>query len=392
MPYWEEQVSAEDLHDRYHTYFPELSPPFHFFDRTQLVSLDTVLQRLEQNYPALEMTKAELEQYVEQGYFPELHMDDGERGFMLHADTRAAFIKEISAKWGYGPRELREITGYEDAFIDAVLAYDDLDYSDLPPLDFLTHYLHDSMSRNQRALKTDTQLTVKEKRRKQNKLYGRFSKRLKKTGFNELPAAAREAVNDAVFEVNSQLESIRLKVVCGERARVAAGFSPAVNVPDMKETSPGYGSADSDDAFPYSCIYEGSKCFFSKWEFVPEWIRSGDAFFATPEFYIARGRENRLRITVRDTQRVDSEFMREIEIYYLAFRNSADSDETEDREDTEREAAANRRKEALRERVRKLRTDMHSEKAETHLKRAMEEIAKELRWVSHAKAKRIIEG
>jgi hypothetical protein len=72
--------------------------PLHLYDKTFLIDFDYLLKLLKKEYPELKIERSEVEEYVENGYFPELYLEDGKRGFMMHTSSRIDFIKEIIDK------------------------------------------------------------------------------------------------------------------------------------------------------------------------------------------------------------------------------------------------------------------------------------------------------
>ena len=131
----------EDLEKSLIDYLYKHPSLFYLFDKTFLIDLDSLVERLGIEYPELKMERTEVEEYIENGFFPELYLEDGKRGFMLHSTSKIDFIKKIIDKWGYNKHEIKEITEYEDYIIDEILTSDELDYSDLPSLPFFIKYI-----------------------------------------------------------------------------------------------------------------------------------------------------------------------------------------------------------------------------------------------------------
>ena len=78
---WMLDVRLKSIINEYTYNYPSI---FHLFDRKFLIDFNLLIECLEIEFSELKIEKSEVEEYVENGYFPELYLEDGKRGFMIH--------------------------------------------------------------------------------------------------------------------------------------------------------------------------------------------------------------------------------------------------------------------------------------------------------------------
>jgi len=381
--------TPEDLQKFFNEYIYKNPSPFNLFNKAVMLDFDTLIERLKIEFPELKIGRSEVERYTENGYFPEFFLENGEKGFMIHTTGRIDFIKKIIEKWGYNKHEIKKITEYEDYLIDDILTSDELDYSDLPSLPFFIKYLKNMISENKIIIRNIQSLSETKKIKKQNKKYGKYLKFFQDKEFKDLPLKIQKEVNDAVLKFNQRQEELRLMMVLETRAKSLLGFSPWVRINMQKTANLDYDS-DDDNQFPYIFNYSEWKWFYGKWKYDPKWISPNDVFFATPEFYIGYGDNNTINISIRDTQKVDSHYLREIEKYYNRFRNFLKIPKKKWGEKSGKKKELDERDRHLKETYKKLREQMPTLKAERHIEKAIDEISIEYGVISPERAQRII--
>jgi hypothetical protein len=370
-------------------HFSEHPTLFHLFDKKFLITFDQLIEGLKINYPELKVKPAEIEQYIKYGYLPKLYMENGKIGFLIHSTSRIDFIKKIIKKWKYNSEEIKQIIDYEDMLIDDVLTSEELDYSSLPSLPFFIKYLKQTIKENKIILKYEEKFSVKEELKRRNKRYDKILKSLEGKDFNKLPLSTQVSINDAVFEINFNLEALRIMMVMDLRAKMLLGFSPHIHTLRTKWTELDDDHEEKDE-YPYSIVFFDRKWSYGKWTCNPNQILHEDKFLATPEFYIGLGYDNTINISIRDPGRVNARFMRRIEKYYTKFRENLNIPKKQWGEISGRKKLLAERNKYLRTRYKELRGDKPYAAAEKQLDKVLEEIKTKFGEISHARAERII--
>ena len=129
--------------------------------------------------------------------------------------------------------------------------------------------------------------------------------------------------------------------------------------------------------------------FFGNWEWNTKFIGSQDVFFATPEFYIGWGGDNSINISIRDTQKVDSHYIRKIEKYYNSFRKCLSIPKKGWGEKSGRRKELAKRDKFMKEHYNKLKKQMPNLAVNKRFEKVLEQISPEYE-ISHERAQRII--
>jgi hypothetical protein len=366
----------------------------HLFNKKVLVDFDFLIEMVENELPELNISKSDIEQYLQNGYFPELYFEDGKKGFMLFTTMRIKFINEIIRKWNYNTEEIRKITEFEDMLIDEVLTTQELEYSELPTLPFLIKYLKDSIRENRLLLKTSTELEKEykiliEKDREVLEL-------LEGKEWEDLSLDLQKSINDTVFKIHDYLEFLRISFHLQYEANILLGFSQQHSISstgwdfsNSKENEKIFNKITNKE-YPYKIYYIDRTWLYGEWKYSPDWIKPEDVFFATPEFYIGYGKENQIDISIRKPENVDAKYMRDITRYYTKFRKHLNIPKTKWGEKSGRKESQKHRNRILREEYSKLRAQYPLKSAESQINKVLDQLRKEFKGISTETAKRII--
>jgi hypothetical protein len=345
---------------------------FYFFNKKVLFNFEVLMTRVEHELSELNISRSEVEEYINNGYFPELVFDDGEKGFMSFTTMRIKFIKEIRQKWNYNSEEIRQITKYEDMLIDEVLTTDEFEYCDLPNIPFLIKYLKDNIRVTKILLKSGKELEQEYKNEIEKD--SETLKLLEGKEWEDLSWDSQKSINDYVYKINGCLEFFRLRFHSEYEAKILMGFSQQPTISASRSTfldSKKTNKTPNKEAL-YSIDYNQWTWEFSRWAHSPKNINPEDVFFATPEFYIGNGKDDKIPILVRNRVSVNSRFFRNIEKYYTKFRNRQRIPKTKWGEKSGKKELVRIRNSILRDEYSKIRLQDPRQDASESLEKAVE--------------------
>lgn len=345
---------------------------FYHYDKKMLTDFDWVVGRVETQCPDLKISRTDIEGYDENNLLPECNMEDGTRGYPVYTVDRVEFVTKLSKRWGYSPQQLKSFTDFEEAIIDEVCTCSKLDYSELPPLEFLIEWLKLQIRIETYQLKYMKKFSEKERQRKEIKNLKNALKFYKRKKFDRFSDQNQDVICKTVFGINYWYEYSRHMTVFQDRAAALLGFSP-----DVTFSRVGHGSEDMqaqyEKDFPYVYNEGGQVYYFGEWDDSRSPYISEDVpFFATPEFLVEYGKDNNVNIVIRDTERVTARHMQRVAKIYTSFRKKLSPTKAGWGEKSGRKELIKRRDELLRSTYIKLREEKPRAAADRILEKAIQ--------------------
>jgi len=340
--------------------------PLGVFDKKNLFNLNEIIKEVDilQNGVRQEhrLTREQIDNYIQNEILPEFHTKDGTRVFPSYSGLRLIFINEIAKKWNYDNQKLKYIADVEERFICDVLAGEELDYSELSPYDFYITWLKGHIEENRSYLQFihndeyGEELAVKVET-DERLLHFLMSKK-----FDELTKTQQQKVIAKVIHINWVFEISRTSQYFEFQSQILLGFSPFVTFIN-KAMFPSEMPANIDRRkYPYVYEAQFGTFAFGDWEY-----SEYDEFFATPEFLIESDDENRIIITIRDPNKVESKYMRRIEKVYNCFRKRINPSKAKWGEKKGRKELYKERNKKIREYYQKLRHEKPKIAARRHI-------------------------
>jgi len=200
------------------------------FDKRMLLPLSQ-LQEMVLGETGESLPAERLEQLVEDGWLPELHVEDtGQRGFALYAPSRVGLLLQLEHA-GYSAAELRTIASYEEGYIDNILVNEETPYLDDDRDQLITEWrfrlisaeaqlahLHDGGSSATRRRAAELRQEIEDVRRSLTFLENR--------SLASMSPELREKTARMAYRVRFFNELIRDQLLEHMRGQVRAGYSP----------------------------------------------------------------------------------------------------------------------------------------------------------------------
>jgi hypothetical protein len=318
------------------------------FDKAFLINFDKLIELHRLHFPESKVDRTKIEKYVKNDYFPELYLENGEKGFILDSINRIEFISAVLKKWGYNKNELRVITKGEDFLIFEVL--------DIPSgeSDKLNYKLMKQLLNGIKSLK--------------NKDPDHFSYLC--------------------------IDCVHSSFISEYRAEVLLGFSPHLFPPYFSSFDE---VTNSERLLKYPYKYSDGTMWFYFGEISPQtkelnnFIPSEDKFYATPDFYIGYDKNRAIKIRIRNLKIVTSIFMKNIiNKFYTKIRSSLDVDRAEYGLKTGRKKQLKQRNEELKKRYAKRRNSSNKGSADEDMEKVASELEPEFGFISLETARRNI--
>jgi len=366
---------------------------FDLFNKRILRDYESLKDELSRT-PEWEGNENDIRRYIDANLLPPLVLQDGSPGFPLYASMRCIFLKQLEKKWSYDITQLKCFSDYEESLIDSVYAGEELDYSDLPILDFFIAYLDEQITLAKENLnhcikdedKNFYLARVKKNENEINYLEGK--------SFEELSSNLQKKIGKDVFMIKWHYELSRIEGIKFNQAQMLCGFSPNVTV-KRSEARAIKGSSSGDINFirsEYPYYYEDhnyNKIYlFGDWTFYDPATCLG--FFSTPDFLIDKIGD-KIIVEIRNPANVDSKYMPRIEKIYVEYRQSLNPPKVAWGEKKGTKAMLRKRDKRLKEIYWQLRRDKPQSASEHHLRFAVKKVALEFGdEISVETAKRII--
>lgn len=203
---------------------------FGIFDRRVLLPMDQLISSVRAETGEV-VSAEDLRKTANDGLIP---LSDA--GAPLYVPSRVGFLVQLERQ-GYNTAELRDIADDEETLITELLTTEQLAYID-DDLDFLINYCTE-------IIKQGFHVTTEECRASAAKRenYERYLVTLRRYRTMGLPENCKDSIAEVAFNHRAHSEAIRVMLLDQDRARLRAGYSPAVcalaSRYDCKEDSPG---------------------------------------------------------------------------------------------------------------------------------------------------------
>jgi len=363
---------------------------FYRYDKNMLTDFDWIVKRVGKEFPELGISRDEIKIYEEHGLLPTCHEKDGTKGYPIYTVDRIEFITDLIKTWGYSLSQIKAFTDYEEDVIDYILTADKLDYSDLPPLEFLIEWLKQDIrmekSQLKHAEKFSERLGIEKKIKKTRKALNFYGSRK----FDRFSKDTQTEIEKMVFHIKSEFEFHRFIFICEDRARALLGFSPHAS--SSKFASSPIDSDIYDDDYPYMYNYQDVKKFYyGDWNDSDVYITEEYPFFATPEFLIEYRDGDQFSITIRDAAKVDARYMRRITKVYTKLREPVRPKKAGWGEKSGKKKLIEKRNKLLKSGYAELKNEKPSVAAEKLMTKAIQQVLPN-EDLSLERAKRIIYG
>jgi hypothetical protein len=363
---------------------------FYRYDKNMLTDFNWIVKQVGKEFPELGTSRDEIKIYEDHGLLPTCYEKDGTKGYPVYTVERIDFITDLIKTWGYSLSQIKAFTDYEEAIIDDILTADKLDYSDLPPLEFLIEWLRRDIrmekSQHKYAEKLSERLRI-EKEIKKIKKALKFYRSRKFDGFSK---DTQIEIEQMVFRIKWHFEYLRTMFIFEDRAKALLGFSPHANIRKFALSLIDSDIFDDDYAYMYN-YKDLRKFYYGDWDDSDVYITEEYPFFATPEFLIEYRDIDQFSITIRDVAKVDARYMRRITKVYTKLREPVRPKKAGWGEKSGKKQLIEKRNRLLRDTYAELRGKKPSVAAEKLMTMAIQQVLPD-EDISLERAKRIIYG